>query len=422
MPIKNALVVDDSMSARIMLRRMLEQKKLAVDLAESAEEALEYLRSKKPDVVFMDHILPGMNGFDATKAISSNPATAMIPVIMYTSKEGTAYLDQARAHGASGILRKPAKPTALAQIIGELERGVAAPPPPESVPVADATPAAPAAVAVEVTPVAAAVPMAEIENIARRIAQNVVAEAVRAAVTESLEGHLGQLRQDLLARGRNAAKDVASDVFVARSVDVSNQLKRYINDQVADVRAMIEASSGLDPALVEEVKHAAMAAVSDAAADAATETAKSVARLAAQNVAEQTAGVIARQVANELYGARSAELTHQFERHVHDQIGELKSSIEQLKSLNPTLAQEVKAVARSAGAHAGTESALQTAERAARQTAQRIGEETGALAGRKAAAAAVHAMRKEIVRLYVVGGGVLALGALAALFSFLAGR
>ena len=116
MPIKNALVVDDSMSARVMLRRMLEQKKVSVDLAETAEEALTYLQSKKPDVVFMDHILPGMNGFDATKEITTNPKTAMIPVIMYTSKEGNEYLEQARAHGALGILRKPAKPAALAAI------------------------------------------------------------------------------------------------------------------------------------------------------------------------------------------------------------------------------------------------------------------------------------------------------------------
>jgi len=401
-----------------MLRRMLEQKKLSVDLAESAEEALEYLRSKKPDVVFMDHILPGMNGFEATKEISSNPATAMIPVIMYTSKEGATYLDQARAHGASGILRKPAKPAALAEIIGELDRGPVAPPVAPAVPLEQAPPAA----SVEAAPVAAPIATAEIEDIARRIAQKVVAEAVRTAVTERLEEYLGQLRQDLLARGRNAAKEVASDVFAARGVELSNQIKRYINDQVGDLRAIIETSAGLDPALVEEVKHAAMAAVSEAAAEAATETAKSVARLAAQNVAEQAAGVVARQVANELYGVRSAELTHQIERHLHEQIGELKSGIEQLKSLNPTLAQEVKAVARSAGAHAGTESALQTAERAARQTAHSVAEEAGALAGRKAAAAAVNAMRREIARIYVFGGGLLALGALAALLYFLAGQ
>ena len=412
MPIKNALVVDDSMSARVMLRRMLEQKKLSVDLAETAEEALEYLRSKKPDVVFMDHVLPGMNGFEATKEISSNPATAMIPVIMYTSKEGDAYLEQARAHGASGILRKPAKPAALAQIISELDRGAAAPAVAPAVPIEEA-PAAP--------PAAAPIPTTEIENIARRIAQSVVAEAIRGAVTESLEEHLAQLRQDLLARGRNAAKEVASDVFTTRGTDLSNQIKRYVNDQIADLRATIEASAGLDPALVEEVKHAAIAAVSETAAETATETAKSVARLAAQNVAEQAAGVVARQVANELYGVRSTELMHQVQRHLHEQIGELKSSIEQLNSLNPTLVQEVKAVARTTGAHAGAESAVPTAERAARQIAQGVGGEAGAIAGRQAAETAVNAMRKEIARMYVVGGGILALAGLAALVYFIVG-
>jgi hypothetical protein len=272
-----------------------------------------------------------------------------------------------------------------------------------------------------VPPVAAPIPTVEIEHIARRIAQGVVAEAIRAAVAESLEEHLAQLRQDILARGRNAAKEVASDVFTARGTDLSNQIKRYVNDQVADLRATIEASAGLDPAVIEEVKQAAIAAVSETAAETATETAKSVARLSAQNVAEQTAGVVARQVANELYGLRSTELMHQVQRHMHEQIGELKSGIEQLKSLNPTLAQEVKAVARTAGAHAGAESAVPTAERAARQTAQSVGEEAGAVAGRRAAETAVNAMQKEIARIYVVGGGILALAGLAALLYFMVG-
>ena len=56
---KRALIVDDSRSARIILSRMLEQNGLTVDTAESAEQALEYLQRSRPDVIFMDHLMPG---------------------------------------------------------------------------------------------------------------------------------------------------------------------------------------------------------------------------------------------------------------------------------------------------------------------------------------------------------------------------
>ena len=114
MPIqKHALVVDDSKSARLVLRRMLEKYALAVDTANSAEEALDYLIHNRPDVIFMDHMMPGMDGFEAVKAIKNNPTTATIPILMYTSKGGDLYLGQARALGAAGILPKSVAPAEL---------------------------------------------------------------------------------------------------------------------------------------------------------------------------------------------------------------------------------------------------------------------------------------------------------------------
>ena len=101
---KRALIVDDSRSARVILSRMLEGYGLQVDSSESAEHALEYLRQTRPDVIFMDHLMPGMDGFQAIQAIKGNPDTAMIPVVMYTSQEGELYVSQARALGAVGVL------------------------------------------------------------------------------------------------------------------------------------------------------------------------------------------------------------------------------------------------------------------------------------------------------------------------------
>ena len=117
---KRALIVDDSRSARVILSRMLEAYDLQVDAAESAEQALEYLRQTRPDVIFMDHLMPGMDGFQAIQAIKSNPDTATIPVMMYTSQEGELYVSQARALGAVGVLPKTVKPGDVSRVLYQL--------------------------------------------------------------------------------------------------------------------------------------------------------------------------------------------------------------------------------------------------------------------------------------------------------------
>ena len=97
MSAKHALIVDDSKSARTVLAQTLEQYAIEVDMAESAEEALEYLKTQRPDAIFMDHQMPGMDGLQAVRIIKNDPRTATIPIIMYTSQEGELYVGQARA-------------------------------------------------------------------------------------------------------------------------------------------------------------------------------------------------------------------------------------------------------------------------------------------------------------------------------------
>src|SRR5690349_24136314 len=113
---KRALIVDDSKSARLFLARLLEKYELDVDNAESAESAIEYLSTHRPDVIFMDHMMPGMDGLQAVRAIKNDPRTATIPIMMYTSQEGELYLGQARALGAVGVLPKQIKPTDVSKV------------------------------------------------------------------------------------------------------------------------------------------------------------------------------------------------------------------------------------------------------------------------------------------------------------------
>jgi len=123
MSAKRALIVDDSRSARAFLSRILERYDLQVDGAASAEEALDYLTRARPDVIFMDHLMPGMDGFQALTAIKNDPRTAMIPIMMYTSQEGELYLSQARALGALGVLPKQTKPMDVSRALAQLHLG-----------------------------------------------------------------------------------------------------------------------------------------------------------------------------------------------------------------------------------------------------------------------------------------------------------
>jgi CheY-like chemotaxis protein len=117
---KRALIVDDSKSARLFLARVLEKYDIDVDSADSAEAAIDYLISNRPDVIFMDHLMPGMDGLQAVQAIKNDPRTATIPIMMYTSQEGEVYLGQARALGAVGVLPKQIRPTDVSKVLYQL--------------------------------------------------------------------------------------------------------------------------------------------------------------------------------------------------------------------------------------------------------------------------------------------------------------
>ena len=118
---KRALIVDDSKSARVVLSRVLEKLELAVDTTESAESALHYLRDNRPDVIFMDQVMSGMDGLQAVQAIKSDPSTASIPIMMYTSQDGELFAGEARALGAAGVLPKLMAPSDISRVLDELE-------------------------------------------------------------------------------------------------------------------------------------------------------------------------------------------------------------------------------------------------------------------------------------------------------------
>ena len=117
---KRALIVDDSPTACAVLKRMLRNYQINADSVQSAEAALDYLKLEKPDVIFMDHAMPGMNGLDTLKVLKAHPEYATIPVMMYTARTGEVYLSQARAFGAIDVLPKGVEQTVLEEALQRL--------------------------------------------------------------------------------------------------------------------------------------------------------------------------------------------------------------------------------------------------------------------------------------------------------------
>ncbi|MGD9164801.1 MAG: response regulator [Chromatiales bacterium] len=117
---KRALIVDDSKTAREVLSNKLQKFGILVAARESAAAAIDYLYEETPDAIFMDYEMPGMDGFQALKVIKSNPNTALIPVMMYTSKAGGLALSQARALGAVGVLPKQLETQDLEELLRSL--------------------------------------------------------------------------------------------------------------------------------------------------------------------------------------------------------------------------------------------------------------------------------------------------------------
>lgn len=103
---KLALVVDDSSTARLLLSKVLRNIGIACREAVSGEDALKQLESFQPDFIFLDHIMPGIDGFQTLKAIKQNPLTKLIPVVMYTSQNALQYYKDAHQLGAVGVISK----------------------------------------------------------------------------------------------------------------------------------------------------------------------------------------------------------------------------------------------------------------------------------------------------------------------------
>jgi len=104
---KKALVVDDAAADLKNLQRILSDAGWIVSVASSGAQALEAVRADRPDLIFMDVNMPGLDGFSVTRQLNQNPDTKGIPVIFVTGKDQKADRVFAQMLGAKGYVTKP---------------------------------------------------------------------------------------------------------------------------------------------------------------------------------------------------------------------------------------------------------------------------------------------------------------------------
>jgi twitching motility two-component system response regulator PilH len=107
MAINRVLVVDDSATDRLAMTQMLERLGYSVISAQSGEEGIEMAERELPDLIVMDVVMPGMSGFQATRALTKSPLTAHIPVFVCTGKSQVTDQAWALKMGAKACLIKP---------------------------------------------------------------------------------------------------------------------------------------------------------------------------------------------------------------------------------------------------------------------------------------------------------------------------
>ena len=107
------LIVDDSPTEQHVISTALEKHGYETGVASDGEEAISIAESKLPDLILMDIVMPGMNGFQATRQLAKNPMTAAIPIVMVTTKDQETDKVWGLRQGAVEYLMKPIDTTAL---------------------------------------------------------------------------------------------------------------------------------------------------------------------------------------------------------------------------------------------------------------------------------------------------------------------
>ncbi|MDO4769172.1 MAG: response regulator [Brachymonas sp.] len=121
MPVKHVLIVDDSKTEQMFMSSIMQKNGMTVSVADDGNAAMAELERKKPDLILMDVIMPGKNGFQLTRQISKDARFADIPIIICTSKNQEVDIVWGLRQGARAYVTKPINPAELLEKIQELD-------------------------------------------------------------------------------------------------------------------------------------------------------------------------------------------------------------------------------------------------------------------------------------------------------------
>lgn len=336
MAVSTALVIDDSKSARIMLSRLVQSNGLEVNMVESGEEGIQYLETHAlPDVIFMDHMMPGMDGLETTRLITQNPRFKNIPILMYTSKEGPEYEAEVRESGAYAMLGKPAKPERLKELIEELNNRVV----PEEDVSAEAA-MTETEVPQEVPSVVEASPVEEVststpeeqpivtsaeeedEEMSKELIEEVSAKLIARAIEDALQPLNITLQKLETAtqenkseiRKLNARQDanvnlVSQPVLDASLRQTTTQLQTQITSEIKSIRDLLEQKAELSPKALEQIKQIATKSGAEAGVERAEKAAVSTSEAVAAKIGAAQAQIQVQQdIAPYIQQAKKAKL------------------------------------------------------------------------------------------------------------------
>lgn len=118
--VKTILIADDDEDLRLLVQVTLENPTYRILTAVDGSEALDALNQHRPDLLIIDWMMPGLNGYEAVTQLRQNPYTATIPVVMLTAKDGLEAQEQMASLALAGYLVKPFSPLELIKKVREV--------------------------------------------------------------------------------------------------------------------------------------------------------------------------------------------------------------------------------------------------------------------------------------------------------------
>lgn len=355
MNIKKALVVDDSKVAHLTLRKLLLERGVEVDWVGSGEDCIKYLDTRKPDIIFMDVMMPGMDGFETSRAITGQDLQNSPPIIMCSANATDEDKRDAKESGAVGFLSKPYTPDQLDTVLRTVSEGTAvismeepATPPLPSIPTPVVVEKAPVAPPVPIPPVPETRPAAPLTAGASEVEQ--IAERVAWAAAEK------------------TAREIIQDLVPNLTREIAMQTARGVSEDLG-----------------RRAAHAAVRAAQEAAKQVATEIARGTAERTARSAAQESARAVAEQAAREVSEgvsqrniARGLEINRdELLKQIEVQVSQQSKETLTLITGTPEFKQQIIQMVRSGIQPVIETIARETAERSIQQAAPNIAAQAG---------------------------------------------